>query len=62
MTVYETMARRVVSDGLRALDDILREEVDVDGFTNAIMLGLKELLKKDAVKVYEPEELAEKLS
>ena len=65
MTHYEKMARRVVEDGLIAMTNFYgkheEDEPVIEGFVNAIMLGLKELLKKDAVKVYEPEELAEKL-
>ena len=64
MTHYEKMARRVVKDGLTAmaldLDEVLTEEVIdeiVSGFTDAIMLGLKELLKPDRVRVFEPDEL-----
>ena len=54
MTHYEKMARRVVKDGLTAMaldmDEVLTDEVIgeiVTGFTDAIMLGLKELLKPD---------------
>ncbi len=71
MTQYEKMARRVVEDGVRAMiNEMVAKELSpgdfntayLNSYTNVIMLGLKELLKKDAVKVFEPEELAEKLS
>ena len=75
MTAYEEMARRVVQDGLRActekmLSDYVNEAnfdsedeygTFIDSFTNAIMLGLKELLKPDKIKVYDPEKVAEGL-
>ena len=69
MNHYEKMARRVVKDGLTAMaldldkvlgQDIIDQEVIdkiISGFTNAIMLGLKELLKPDRVRVTLPDEL-----
>ena len=66
MTAYEVMARRVVQDGLIAVAGDLRVkdedfEAAIEGYTNAIMLGLKELLKPDKIKVYDPEKVAEGL-
>ena len=73
MTQYEKMARRVVEDGLKAFgDDILdfmqdpgRDSDDyekmVSGFTDAIMLGLKELLKEDKIRIFNPDKLMSNL-
>ena len=74
MTAYEEMARRVVQDGLIAMakdlhmEDLLGppgqdENMDakINGFTDAIMLGLTETLKPDKIKVYDPEKVAEGL-
>ena len=69
MTHYEKMARRVVKDGLTAMaldldkvlgQDIIDQEVIdkiISSFTDAIMLGLKELLRPDRVRVSLPDEL-----
>ena len=65
MTQYEKMARRVVKDGLIAMTNFNgkyeEDEPIIDSFTDAIMLGLKELLKEDKIHVYDPDKLMSNL-
>ena len=74
MTQYEKMARRVVEDGLIAMADkcfdyegatyVVHPEKTVEfvqGYADAILLGLKELLKEDKIHVYDPDKLLSNL-